>query len=52
MTGRTGPSVGRIDIFHQLLDYVIKSYFPQVGWHTQPHIVTTPQKSSRIVQYW
>ena len=38
VTGRTGPSVGRIDVFHQLLDYTIKSYFPQV-W--QPRTTIT-----------
>ena len=29
-TGRAGPSVGRGDIFHQLLDFVTQSYYPQV----------------------
>lgn len=28
-TGRAGPSVGRGDIFHQLLDFVTQSYYPQ-----------------------
>jgi uncharacterized protein YdiU (UPF0061 family) len=29
-TGRVGPSVGREDILHQLLDFVTQSYYPQV----------------------
>ena len=29
-TGRIGPSVGRVDILHQLLDYVIKTFYPEV----------------------
>lgn len=29
-TGRIGPSVGQVDILHQLLDFVIQSYYPQV----------------------
>ena len=29
-TGRIGPSVGRIDIFHLLLDYVTKHFYPEV----------------------
>ena len=29
-TGRAGPSVGRGDIFHNLLDFVTQSYYPQV----------------------
>ena len=30
MTGRVGPSVGRVDILHQLLDYTTQSYYPEV----------------------
>lgn len=30
MTGRKGPSVGRTDILVQLLDYTVKTFFPQV----------------------
>ncbi|XP_072173482.1 protein adenylyltransferase SelO, mitochondrial-like [Diadema setosum] len=30
MTGRRGPSVGRKDILEQMLDYVIKTFFPQI----------------------
>lgn len=30
MTGRRGPSAGRKDILIQLLDYVIKTFYPQV----------------------
>ena len=29
-TGRVGPSVGRDDILHQLLDFVTQSYYPKV----------------------
>ena len=29
-TGRVGPSVGRGDILHQLLDFVTQSYYPKV----------------------
>ena len=29
-TGRVGPSVGREDILHQLLDFVTQSYYPHV----------------------
>ena len=29
-TGRSGPSVGRMDILNQLLDYTITSFFPEV----------------------
>ena len=41
-TGRAGPSVGRGDIFHQLLDFVTQSYYPQVcvviaGLYTVPN---------------
>ena len=31
VTGRVGPSVGRVDILNQMLDYVTESYYPQVG---------------------
>lgn len=31
MTGRRGPSAGRKDILIKLLDYVIKTFYPQVG---------------------
>lgn len=30
VTGRQGPSVGRIDILHQMLDYTIKTFFKEV----------------------
>ena len=30
VTGRVGPSVGRVDILHQLLDHTTKSFFPEV----------------------
>ncbi|CAB4002050.1 Hypothetical predicted protein, partial [Paramuricea clavata] len=30
MTGRRGPSAGRKDILIQLLDYVIKTFYPQI----------------------
>lgn len=30
MTGRKGPSVHRTDILGQLLDYTVKTFFPQV----------------------
>ena len=30
LTGRTGPSVGRVDILHQLLDYTIEMFYPEV----------------------
>ena len=30
-TGRVGPSVGRVDILHQLLDSVIKTFYPEVS---------------------
>ena len=30
VTGRAGPSVGRIDILHQLLDYVTSTFYPEV----------------------
>lgn len=31
-TGRVAPSVGRVDILHQLLDYVIETFYPEVLW--------------------
>lgn len=31
MTGRTGPSVGNIDILSQLVDYTIKHFYPEVS---------------------
>ena len=30
VTGRVGPSVGWVDILHQLLDYVTKTFYPEV----------------------
>ena len=30
VTGRVGPSVGRMDILHQLLDHTTRSFFPEV----------------------
>ena len=30
MTGRKGPSVGRVDILKTLLNYVISTFYPQV----------------------
>jgi hypothetical protein len=30
VTGRVGPSVGRVDILHQLLDYVTSTFYPEV----------------------
>lgn len=30
MTGRSGPSVGRTDILHQLLDYTTSTFYPEV----------------------
>ncbi|KAG8182258.1 hypothetical protein JTE90_024191 [Oedothorax gibbosus] len=30
MTGRVGPSVGRVDILHTMLDYVIETFFPNI----------------------
>lgn len=30
MTGRGGPSEGRTDILSQLLDYTVKTFFPEV----------------------
>ena len=30
MTGRVGPSVGRVDILDQLLDFTTQNYYPQV----------------------
>ena len=30
MTGRKGPSVDRTDILGQLLDYTVKTFFPQL----------------------
>jgi hypothetical protein len=30
MTGRKGPSVGRIDILKTLLNYVISTFYPEV----------------------
>ena len=29
-TGRSGPSVGRTDILHQLLDYTTSTFYPEV----------------------
>jgi uncharacterized protein YdiU (UPF0061 family) len=36
-TGRVGPSVGRQDILHQLLDFVTQSYYPQVHIQEPEH---------------
>jgi hypothetical protein len=30
-TGRRGPSVGRLDILHTMLDYTISTVYPQVS---------------------
>ena len=30
-TGRKGPSVGRTDILHQLLQFTIQSFYPDVS---------------------
>ena len=30
MTGRRGPSVGKYDIIQKLLNYVIKTFYPEV----------------------
>ena len=30
MTGRSGPSVGRTDILHQMLDYITSTFYPEV----------------------
>ena len=30
-TGRVGPSVGRLDLLHQLVDFTIEMYYPEVG---------------------
>ena len=30
ITGRSGPSVGRTDILHQLLDYTTSTFYPEV----------------------
>ena len=38
-TGRQGPSVGRVDILRQLLDYTISTFYPQV---TDSCIAPTP----------
>lgn len=37
LTRREGPSVGRVDILRQLLDYTIKTHYPEI-WsaHTKP----------------
>jgi len=31
MTGRKGPSVGRVDILKTLINYVISTFYPQVN---------------------
>ena len=31
MTGRRGPSVGRVDILKTLLNYVISTFYPEVN---------------------
>ena len=38
MTGRGGLSVGRKDILEQMLEYVIKTFFPEVSQQT--HVVS------------
>ena len=30
MTGRSGPSIGRTDILHQMLDYTTSTFYPEV----------------------
>eukprot|EP00731_Ephydatia_muelleri_P000032 Em0001g32a len=51
-TGRSGPSVGRMDILNQLLDYTITSFFPEV-WFMVRTVGTQVQPSSRAVSsYW
>ena len=32
-TGRTGPSVGQTELPHQLTDYVIQNFYPEVSKH-------------------
>ena len=32
LTGYQGPSAGRLDILHQLLNYTINNFFPQVNY--------------------
>jgi len=32
LTGYQGPSAGRLDILHQLLNYTIDNFFPQVNY--------------------
>lgn len=34
VTGRVGPSVGRIEMLHTLLDYVIETFYPEI--HQMP----------------
>ena len=48
VTGRVGPSVGRMDILHQLLDYVTSSFYPEVRYvmnMRDVHINFCPGKS-------
>ncbi|KAL5514995.1 hypothetical protein EMCRGX_G000100 [Ephydatia muelleri] len=42
-TGRSGPSVGRMDILNQLLDYTITSFFPEV--HGEDRVLNTDNMS-------
>ncbi|CAL1264867.1 unnamed protein product [Larinioides sclopetarius] len=38
ITGRVGPSVGRYEILHSLLDYVIETFYPEIHQNSSDQI--------------
>mmetsp|Transcript_25712 Transcript_25712/g.33684 ORF Transcript_25712/g.33684 Transcript_25712/m.33684 type:complete len:725 (+) Transcript_25712:68-2242(+) len=37
MTGRAGPSVGNTELLHQMLNFAIESYFPEIAAKFEPN---------------
>jgi len=60
LTGRKGPSVGNTALLHQLLDFAIAQYFPEVAAAHAPASVESyaamykevVQKTARLVALW
>ena len=42
-TGRTGPSVGRNDLLTQMLDYTVKTFYPEVARTLCPNCQHNPR---------
>ncbi|XP_065891251.1 protein adenylyltransferase SelO, mitochondrial-like [Dysidea avara] len=60
MTGRIGPSVGRTDILHQLLDYTTSTFYPEIhSAHQNDREARTTEffkevcrRTARLVALW